>query len=627
MLLLELHNNDLRIHGCALKAHQRSQLRAWGFSARVEGEFHLPSERVAGTLPKLISYLKKQSIHYQTESGVDEILTDHAERQFFFDHVKLASERFKQDTSLPPEMREFIQFCSTSIARKLKSHQEKAAYHLYLSQNGANFSVPGSGKTQVVLTVFEKLKQEGKVNLLYVVGPPSCFSPWIQEFAATFDRQPDARILAGGDVNSRKEEYYKGVEQLADVYLTTFQSLMNDEHEVERFFNRPNVRPFLVIDEAHYIKQLDGNWARAVLNVSRGAAHRCILTGTPMPKSFSDVYNLFDFLWPDIQVIDSTSRVRINSFERENRVEEAKEILHSKIGPLFYRVRKSDLGLKPPVFHPPIVIRMNPLERDIYAAITERIHSLSSDDDYADLEVIDSLKRARIIRLRQCVSYARLVVGAISGYDEKLIGEKSGLARKIARYDAVEKPAKLQRLVELLQEHISESRKVLVWTTFIGTIELIQASLRNLGINCRSIFGKTPTVRTSIEDEMTREEIREEFLDPQSGVNVLIANPAACAESISLHKGCYVAVYYDLSYNCAQYLQSLDRIHRVGGSENAPAHYYFLQYADSLDQDILSNVRRKAEKMSRIIDVDYGIYDADMFADDDEVDAYDRLFG
>ena len=43
----------------------------------------------------------------------------------------------------------------------------------------------------------------------------------------------------------------------------------------------------------------------------------------------------------------------------------------------------------------------------------------------------------------------------------------------------------------------------------------------------------------------------------------LIALPQACSESISLHKACQNAIYYDLNYNAAEFLQSLDRIHRV----------------------------------------------------------------
>ena len=95
-----------------------------------------------------------------------------------------------------------------------------------------------------------------------------------------------------------------------------------------------------------------------------------------------------------------------------------------------------------------------------------------------------------------------------------------------------------------------------------------------------------------------------------SGIDVLIANPAACSEAISLHTTCQNAIYYDLSFNCAQYLQSLDRIHRVGGSEDKEVEYYFLQYVNTIDQRILENLNIKKERMYALIEKDYPIYHA-----------------
>ena len=70
----------------------------------------------------------------------------------------------------------------------------------------------------------------------------------------------------------------------------------------------------------------------------------------------------------------------------------------------------------------------------------------------------------------------------------------------------------------------------------------------------------------------------------------------------------------------------MERIHRVGGSEVNQAHYYFLQYENTIDQDIKANLERMAEKMYDIIEEDYSIYSLDMFEEDDEVQAYERLF-
>ena len=513
--------------------------------------------------------------------------------------------------------------------RKLKPHQLKAAFHLYLIHNGANFSVPGSGKTSVVLSVYEKLKEEGKANVLFVVGPPACFGPWKNEFVETLGRKPKQKVLAGGDKGSRKSEYFASSDNKLELYLTTFQTLINDQKEINTFFSQKGIKAFLVIDEAHYIKQVNGNWASAVLNIAKHAKFRCILTGTPIPKSFSDIYNLFDFLWPQNETIESSSRIKLQTLEKSNRIDEAKEILETKIGPLFYRVRKDDLGLMPAKFHDPIILSMNKYEKIIYDAIERKIKHYAMDDYLQNIDFIDKLKRGRMIRLRQSVSYLHLLIKAIENYDEDILENEKDLRYIIRDYDKLELPAKLQYLTSKVQELQKQKQKVVIWTNFVGTIEKLEKYFnKKLGLYCRSIYGKTPIEQSTIPDELTREEIRDEFVNPKSGLDILIANPAACAESISLHKTCHNAIYYDLTYNCAQYLQSLDRIHRVGGSETVEANYYFLQYENTIDQDILSNLRRKAERMSRIIDQDYKIYSLDMFDDeDDELKAYDRLFG
>ena len=101
--------------------------------------------------------------------------------------------------------------------------------------------------------------------------------------------------------------------------------------------------------------------------------------------------------------------------------------------------------------------------------------------------------------------------------------------------------------------------------------------------------------------ELSRREIKNKFLDVNSGHNILIANPAACSESMSLHSTCHDAIYYDLSYNGAEYMQSLDRIHRVGGSENITANYHFLEYEDTVDAVIRSNLEQKKKECYQLL--------------------------
>lgn len=612
-----------------LRPHQVSQVGFWGFAkATGANSYNLAPKGLDSVLPKLVKYFDAEGISYSLSPSCQEYLSKLSRLVDNYERIKALGEQYKEGTYDTGKFTEFSSFVSNNIARQLKDHQFKAAFHLYLLENGANFSVPGSGKTTVVLTVYEKLKLEGKVNLLFVVGPPACFGPWRAEFKLVLGREPDWRVLAGGEQAHRRSEYYSPASHKAELYLTTYQTLLHDQDSVITFFNQRGIATFLVIDEAHYIKQIGGNWARAVLRISEYAKRRCILTGTPMPRSYTDVFNLFDCLWPDSSPLDSTDKTRIRIHEEENDVESARKELQGAIGPLFYRVSKSDLGLIPAMFHPPHVVPMNRYERTIYHAIQNRIVNYAREDYLKNIDVVNRLRRGRIIRLRQCVSNVKLLLSAVENYQENLIDPDSDLMRIICDYDALEAPAKLEYLDQLVGSLQQERQKVVIWAHFVGTLELIVKRLTKSGFRCKLIYGATPTQQTSIDTEETRENIRNEFVDPESGLDVLVANPAACGESISLHKTCYHAIYYDLSYNCAHYLQSLDRIHRVGGSETNQANYHFLQYGNTIDQDIKDNLERKAQKMYAVIEADYGIYSLDMFEEeDDEIQAYERLFG
>ncbi|MDC9724019.1 MAG: helicase-related protein, partial [Urechidicola sp.] len=340
--------------------------------------------------------------------------------------------------------------------------------------------------------------------------------------------------------------------------------------------------------------------------------------------------NLFDYLWLDKSPLTDRDRIQIDIWEKNKQNEEVKNLLGERIGPLFYRVRKKDLGLIPAVFHKPIIVKMNKYEKKIYSLIKSKIYELSNEDYFENQELLVKLWRGRMIRLRQVSSYPKLLLSAINNYKEDLLGS-SELKQIIENYDSLEITGKLEELTRIVLRLREDDKKVLIWSNFIGSLELIKRHFSNMNYRCELIYGKTPSRNKSnenISDILTREDIRDIFVDENSGLDILIANPAACAESISLHKTCYHAIYYDLSYNCAQYLQSLDRIHRVGGSEEKQANYYFLQYENSIDIDIKSNLEQKAEKMYSIIEEDYEIYNLDMFesSDDDDVQAYKRIF-
>ena len=69
------------------------------------------------------------------------------------------------------------------------------------------------------------------------------------------------------------------------------------------------------------------------------------------------------------------------------------------------------------------------------------------------------------------------------------------------------------------------------------------------------------------EEELeTRKYKIKKFKDKSSDCMVLVANYASCAEGISLHHACHNAIYIDRSFQADLYLQSIDRICRLGNN-------------------------------------------------------------
>lgn len=608
-----------------LKGRHLSQMAVWGFQYDPGSCTYTSTRDDPALVEKVTTYLSRFHIPFELSQEATAAQAELRARVQSLSQALQEGARFKQAEPVSAEYRDFLNLLA-ELPRRLKPHQVKAAVHLLAVGNGANFSVPGSGKTTVVISVFEWLRRQGTANTLFIVGPPSCFAPWRDEYASVLGKTPSSEILAGGDIAERQRNYYPSADNVRDLYLTSFQTLQRDWELVKTFFSQKGVNAFLVVDEAHYIKQIGGAWAEAVLAIAPLAKFRCVLTGTPFPQSYADAYNYFDALWPGHSPITQSNRIRISAHVQKKQEPEAGALLNDCIGPLFYRVRKKDLGLAPQDFRPPIMVNMNQHERRIYDSVVDRIRALAVGDDYQEFELLTRLRQGRMMRLRQCISYSKLLGTAVTQYDEDLLTDNPSLSNTIKHYDELEVPAKLEAARLLIRELRDEGQKVVVWANFIGTLKLLQAAVKALGYRAELIYGATPTEASADEDVLTRERIIREFKDPTSGLDVLIANPAACAESISLHTVCSHAIYYDLSYNCAQYLQSLDRIHRVGGSENKVSHYHFLQYVDSLDQDILRAVRRKAENMNAVIDQEWAVYDLDMFSGEDELVAYERLF-
>jgi len=149
----------------------------------------------------------------------------------------------------------------------------------------------------------------------------------------------------------------------------------------------------------------------------------------------------------------------------------------------------------------------------------------------------------------------------------------------------------------------------------VGTVEHVAGLLTDLGAHY--IHGGVPTSE-DLDAVDSRETKIREFNDPTSLCRVLVANPAACSEGISLHHVCHRAIYIDRNYNGAQYLQSEDRIHRIGLPTDVSTYITLLCSADTIDDSIDRRLQAKVEAMCAVLDdPDLSIRPLDLDCEDD----------
>ena len=152
------------------------QISGYGFRLNNDGVYHLEHPEPMYILTSLFEFMEANDYDYELSDNASSSIQNNQRSNEELDSFKEDALRIKNGEIEEDDLSDFREFLNT-LPRTLRDHQEKSAFHLYNTGNGANFSVPGAGKTTVVLSVYEKLRREGVVDTLFVLGPTACFYP------------------------------------------------------------------------------------------------------------------------------------------------------------------------------------------------------------------------------------------------------------------------------------------------------------------------------------------------------------------------------------------------------------------------------------------------------------------
>lgn len=449
----------------------------------------------------------------------------------------------------------------------LTAFQRRDIRKLLTLRHGANFSVPGAGKTRVGLAVFQALRNTRGIERLLIVGPKSCYEAWQEENQICLSEPLDMQVVA------------HGVPPSADVLIINYERLGPAVNELGAWLtSRPSM---IILDEAHRMKLgADGVYGSACLALGPRAQHRVILTGTPAPNGTQDLENLFGFVWP------GHGRRKVTQAVGTGDLAHASEVLR----PLFTRTTKHELGL-PPVT--PVIrsVELFGLHREIYDALVGHFSARAAGHE-SDFQ---ALGRVLIYLMMAATTPALLAVG--SSRHEPIearvptlqVPEKSTLFELMQDLPSYEMSPKYQEVLAIVAANAAVGRKTLVWSTFIRSITSLNQILA--AYSPAVVHGGTK------DRELEIERFRN---DPDC--MVLISNPATLGEGISLHHHCHDAVYVDRDFAAGRFLQSLDRIHRLGLAPDTETRITVLVAEKTIDNVIEGRLADKLQFMGRILD-------------------------
>jgi SNF2 family DNA or RNA helicase len=453
--------------------------------------------------------------------------------------------------------------------RKLTPRQHENIHYLLDMENGANFSVPGAGKTLTALCVWQILKSRGILRKLLVVAPRSAFEAWQNEPFDSFGFKGITEVYSGRILSENTEICVVNYEQLENFrrldYLRQWIT-MNDAG--------------LIIDEAHRIKagrnSVRWNAARAL---SLSAKRVDILTGTPMPQGVQDLKALFSVAWPKLTKHDLDERT-LPLLSRNT---------------VFVRTTKGELEL-PNANLVTVAREPSELQVEILKALQDKYVGVNF------LSISDAKNLAKRGKAVMTMLAAATNPGLLAGRKEfshyefgfswppKAITSDHHLNDLIEEYLRHEIPWKFKYVAHRVEEMAKTGEKVLVWSNFIGNIASLKGVLKKF--EPAVVYGNV-----SIEDRAS--ELHRFRTDPKC--TVLLSNPQTLGEGVSLHQVCHYEIFVDRTYNAGLYLQAVDRIHRLGLAPDQETTIEILVSKGTIDERVAVRLATKVNALSNFL--------------------------
>jgi len=456
------------------------------------------------------------------------------------------------NTSIPEE-----------IAADLRSYQIEGVNWLerlrQMHLSGILADDMGLGKTLQAIIAVTQYKKNHPDSIALVVCPTSLVYNWKEEFRKF---NPKLKTLPVDGTPPQRKKLLSTLAKF-DVIITSYSLLQKD---IEFYKTYPF--SYAILDEAQHIKNRSTRNAKSVKMIQ--AAHRLILTGTPIENSLDELWSLFDFLMPGL--LGNYDRFLEKYIRMPQQLSGTNlESLRKKVAPFIMRRMKKDvLSDLPPITEIIYHCHLSDIQRQLYNS-----YARSAREELSQLVKKEGFDRVQIhvlatlTRLKQICCHP-----AIFAKDTVESGDS----------------AKYEMLLELLQTLIEGRHKTVIFSQYTRMLKIMRDDLQQRGIRFEYLDGSSKnrleTVNRFNQDEQ---------------ISVFLISLKAGGTGLNL-TGADTVIHYDMWWNPAVESQATDRVHRLGQKNSVSACK--LITLDTIEEKIVALQQRKKGLDKTVINCD-----------------------
>lgn len=486
------------------------------------------------------------------------------------------------------------------------------------------FCEPGTGKSKIAVDYAGTLIEESKIRVVLIVCPLSVSGVWINEIRKNLPDKYRRRVINLSGEGRKIPDILKMARpktNVTDFYIINYESLwrvqealtkhllryggengriyskrlehgfdyMWYDSQLEIAIKRVAVEsgtvPLLVIaDEVHQIKHRTAKKSRAVHTIAALTPYRLGLTGTPITNTPLDAFSEFRFIDPMIFGLNwNTFRLRytipggymnykvigwrgMDDFQRR---------LHA--GALV--VKKEECLDLPSKTYEIVPVELTTRTKTYYREMARRL--VAEIEEY--LEEIE--EKGPVFQATARIVLTKLL--RLSQITSGFVTDTEGEVRRVGT-------EKLKAVVETVENLIEENEKMVIFCRFRQEIKDLVQVLEKKRIPAHIIRG-------GVSAQQRTESIR--IFQQSDKPMVMICQIASGSLGINLitesEIPCRIAIYYNLDYSVDHWLQSQDRIHRIGQKEKVT--YLLFLAKGSIDEEVYESLQGKVNVAERIL--------------------------